>query len=151
LLQALDDPSLLIDVAEVWRTRGQILRSAGRAVRDPQERLLTDLGRASRAAPVLAEVLRAARPTGLDLDVHQAWDFLRASAPILTRAGSGVLAPRWGGRPGARLGLRMRATPRPDPAAVAGGPSMVGLDALCDVQWEVVLGDDPLPVEELER
>ncbi|HEU4620385.1 MAG TPA: ATP-dependent helicase, partial [Gammaproteobacteria bacterium] len=45
LLQSPDDPSLLVDAAEVWRTRGGSLAKLGRAFRDPQESLLEALGR----------------------------------------------------------------------------------------------------------
>jgi non-specific serine/threonine protein kinase len=47
LLQAADDPSLFVPAADVWKT-GRRLAVFGRRIDDPQERLLADLGRASR-------------------------------------------------------------------------------------------------------
>jgi non-specific serine/threonine protein kinase len=72
--------------------------------------------------------------------------FLRDGAPVLEEAGFGVLAPPWWRATRTRLGLRLKAKTRS-----AGGSSTmaIGLDGLCDVRWEVALGDDRLDLAEL--
>ena len=51
LLQATDDPSLLVPAGEVWRQRGATARFLDRRLDHPQERLLAGLGRAARLFP----------------------------------------------------------------------------------------------------
>ena len=108
LLQAVDDPSLLVPAAEVWRARGA-LQLFRRTLEQPQERLLEDLGRALRLVPGLQPALRGARPTGMALDAEGAYRFLREGAPLLAQAGFGVRVPPWWNGPAARLGLKLRA------------------------------------------
>ena len=108
LLQAPDDPSLLVPAAEVWRTEGRLV-AFERVVEQPQERLLAELGRAARMAPALDAALASARPTELPLDAAGAYRFLREDATLLAHSGFGVLVPPWWHEPQARLGLRLRA------------------------------------------
>src|SRR5579875_3251368 len=107
LLQAVDEPTLLVEAAEVWRA-GESLRRAARTVDHPQEVLLAELGRALRAFPELGEALAQPAPTSLALDVHDAHRFLVQVAPALEVAGFGVLLPAWWRQPSLRLGLRAR-------------------------------------------
>jgi non-specific serine/threonine protein kinase len=147
LLQATDEPSLLVPAAEVWRAV-RSLTTLVRRVEHPQEQLLTDLGRASRLYPELERALRAARPTALELDAAGAHRFLREAAPALMATGFGVLLPGWWDRRRARLGMRLTARPAAQarPAATSAG---FGLETLVDYRWELALGEEPLTAEEL--
>ncbi|MCB9883002.1 MAG: hypothetical protein H6834_14545 [Planctomycetes bacterium] len=93
LLQALDDPSLLITAREVWSTKGRSLGKLGRAFHDPQEALLEALGRTARLFPPIEESLSLPRPENLPLDAATAWTFLTEGAPMLAEAGFGVIVP----------------------------------------------------------
>jgi hypothetical protein len=148
LLQPADDPSLLVPAERVWKARGGTMRILRRTVNNPQERLLADLGRALRLYPQLEPALDTARPTGLDLDTAGAYTFLREAAPLLAQAGFGVRVPPWWKTAGARLGVRMRAQPSQQGGRAAG---LVGLEGICDYQWEVALGDETIPLEEFRR
>ncbi|HEX2210126.1 MAG TPA: DEAD/DEAH box helicase, partial [Longimicrobium sp.] len=145
LLQAADDPSLLVPAAQVWKSRGalQVFR---RTLDHPQERLLEDLGRALRLVPSLAPALRGARPTGLALDADGAWRFLREGAPLLAQAGFGVRVPPWWGQPAARVGVTLRA--RSTPSTRGEGEGRFGLETLVAYDWQVSLGGEPLSAEE---
>jgi hypothetical protein len=145
MLQAADDPSLQVPAEQVWSTPGP-LTVFRRTVQEPQERLLADLGRAVRLFPPLQPALRGARPTGCDLDAETAHRFLREGSPLLSQAGLGVQVPGWWGRPAARVGLKLRATPASTSSASADG--RLGLEALCDYRWEVSLGGETIPEEE---
>jgi non-specific serine/threonine protein kinase len=147
LLQAADEPSLLIDAERVWTARGS-LSALARSLDSPQETLLTELGRASRLYPDLDDALRTARPAMLDLDGEGAHRFLREGAPMLAGAGFGVMLPGWWSKPRARLGARLTSSSPTAPGTVA-SQSAVGLDAIVDYQWEVSLGEDALTEEEL--
>jgi non-specific serine/threonine protein kinase len=151
LLQAPDDPSLLVPAAEVWRAEGRLV-AFERIVEQPQERLLAELGRACRLAPALDAALAAARPTELPLDAAGAHRFLREDATLLAHSGFGVLVPPWWHEPQARLGLRLRARPAATGTGVAAsGPSQLGLEALCEYEWEAALGDTVLRPDELRE
>ena len=65
----------------------------------------------------------------------------RRCAALLEEAGFGVLAPPWWRSSRTRLGLRLKAR-----TSSKGGTSTgtIGLDGLCDIRWEAVLGDDTL-------
>ena len=93
LLQATDDPSLLVPVGDVWRQRGATARFLDRRLDHPQERLLAGLGRAARLFPPLEAELRQARPVACTLTTAEAHQFLREAALLLEASGFGVLVP----------------------------------------------------------
>jgi non-specific serine/threonine protein kinase len=144
LLQASDDPSLLVPAERVWSARGRTLTLLQRRLADPQEWLLTELGRALRLFPALEPALRTARPEGLALDAAGAHHFLRDSAPLLEQDGFGVLVPPWWTKRSARLGAQLIA--RPQQAANASG--LLGLEGICNYEWRLALGGEPLSPEE---
>ncbi|HEX9936067.1 MAG TPA: DEAD/DEAH box helicase [Longimicrobium sp.] len=145
LLQAADDPSLLVSADEVWRAKGP-LKVLRRTMDDPQERLLEDLGRALRIFPPLQPGLKTARPTGCTLDADGAYRFLRDGAPLLAQAGFGVRVPGWWGKRAARLGAKLET--RPSPKNEAEG--RFGMEALVAFDWKLSLGGEPVTAAELE-
>ncbi len=149
LLQATDDRSLFVPAGEVWKTRGETLTVLARTLENPQERLLGDLGRATRLWPGLEPALRTARPVGLDLDPDGAYRFLREAAPLLEPSGFGVLVPPWWSAPAARLGVKLRATPKSNGAAAASG--LLGIEGVCAYEWQVALGDETLSLAEFRK
>ena len=151
LLQSPDDPSLLVPASEVWKTRGRKLQSLGRAFRDPQESLLEALGRATRLFAPLASSLQEARPEAVDLDPATAWTFLGDGAALLAEAGFGVIVPGELTAAGQRrLRLRMRVGGAGKKVAgVVAGAAALALDELLQVDWEAVIGDEPLTAREL--
>ncbi len=121
LLQALDDPSLLVPAEKVWKTRRGALTVLERRLENPQEHLLGELGRASSLYPALEAALRSARPAALALSTEGAWSFLREAAPLLEQSGFGVLVPAWWKKPTARLGVKARVRAASDGAATSSG------------------------------
>ncbi len=120
LLQAADDPSLLVPLAEVWQQRGTTARFLHRRFDQPQERVLAALGRASRLFAPIAASLRSPTPEGCDLSVDQAAELVRDSALLLKASGFAVLLPGLEARIGVRLRLHDRARPgRAEPVASA--------------------------------
>ena len=148
LLQATDDPSLLIDADRVWREEGRVTRDLGRRVAHPQERLLGDLGRVARLWPAMDAALHERAPDGVGLDAAGAADFLRTAVPVLEEAGYGVLLPGWWRAPKARVGARLRVSQRTSQGGINGG---LGLTALCNYTYELAVGDAPLTRAELSR
>src|SRR5690606_18919119 len=93
LLQAADDPSLIVPAEQVWTQAGQTLRLLGRQLGDPQETLIRGLAVAARVFPPVAASLREPRPTTLALTPAQAAELLGGAAGELAAAGLGVRLP----------------------------------------------------------
>ncbi|MCF2532004.1 DEAD/DEAH box helicase [Yinghuangia soli] len=147
LLQAPDEPSLLVEAAEVW-TAGPVLNVFERKQYQPQDALLADLERASRVWPVLDATLREARPAQVRLDREGALGFLRDAAPVLAAWGFGVLLPTWWQHP-PKVGLMLSARTA-TPGVVSGG-SLLDQDAVVSFEWRAALGDTPLTSAELRE
>ena len=146
-LQAVDDPSLFVPAATVWND-GPELTALERHVAHPDEHLLRGLGRAARLVPSLGPALADMTPSDQTTDATGILDFLRHGAPILEEAGFGVMAPPWWRSSGARVSLRLKARTGSKTAGPAG---TIGLDGLCDIRWEAVLGHDTLGLAELRQ
>ncbi len=146
-LQANDDRSLLVPAEKVWRERSSTLTFLKRQFENPQERLLTDLGMASRLFPAIEESLKTARPKDLRLTTEEAYTFLRQSVPLLEQSGFGVLVPTWWQKPAARLRVKLKVKPK------AGDKSSSGLFSLKSIvayDWIVAVGDTTLSDEDKE-
>ena len=146
-LQAVDDPSLIVSAEDVW-SDGPELTAIGRHVAHPDEHLLRGLGQAARLVPALGHALASPSPCDYSTDAAGILGFLRDGAPLLEEAGFGVLAPPWWRSSRRRLGLRLKARSSPK-----GGNSSaaIGLEGLCEIRWEAVLGDDTLSMGELRQ
>ena len=145
LLQANDDRSLLVPADYVWRERSSTLTFLKRQFENPQERLLADLGKASRLFPAIEEGLKTARPEALNLTTQQAYKFLRESAPLLEQSGFGVLVPPWWQKRSARLGVKLKIKG----ARISSG--LLGLDTLVNYDWTIAVGDTTLSEKEFEN
>jgi len=142
-LQARDDKSLLVPANEVWRTRSSALTLLKKRLSNPQEQLLSDLGRAERVFPQIKESLEKARPTGLSMKTEAAYTFLRETAPLLEQNGFGVMLPSWWQRKKSQLGIKLRLKDaRQKPGS--SGPSFLGLNSLVEYDWQLSLGDKTL-------
>nr|WP_245887211.1 DEAD/DEAH box helicase [Umezawaea tangerina] len=142
LLQAVDEPSVVVLAEQVWRDDGVLWRW----VDHPQEVLLAELGRASRIYPELDEVLRERHPVGVELDAAGAYEFLTRAA-ALAQAGFGVLLPAWWREPRV-LGLKLTTTTR-GAVGVVESESKLGLKVLVDYRWDLALGEERLTEDEL--
>jgi SNF2 family DNA or RNA helicase len=149
-LQSNDDRSLLVPARDVWKTKSQTLTFLKKRMKNPQERLLADLGKASRIFPLMERCLESARPTSLQMQTEQAYSFLRESAPLLKQNGFGVLLPTWWEKPALRLGikLQLKGAAKKDGNA---GPAFLGLDSLISYDWQLSLGDNILTEAEFQE
>ncbi len=140
LIQAKDDPSLLIPAEEVWKKTRGVLTHLGHRFEQPQEKLLTGLGYAARLFPPISESLKGKRPTDLAVDTGGAYTFLRETAPLLEGAGFGILVPPWWNKKGARLGVKVKLKSKNE----KGAPSRMSLEHLVSYQWKLSLGETEL-------
>ncbi|MCC7371180.1 MAG: DEAD/DEAH box helicase [Chloroflexi bacterium] len=154
LLQAADDPSLIVPAERVWEETGDVLGVFGRRLERPQERLLADLGRAARLFPPIELGLIGAAPSSCHLTTVEAYTFLREAVPMLEESGFGVLVPGWWTPRGARrLGVRLRLGARQAMAGAAGTDShgKFTQESLVSFDWKLAIGDEELDARELKR
>jgi SNF2 family DNA or RNA helicase len=147
LLQARDDPSLLIGVDDAWAPRGPRAAVLHRDGFQPREYLLAALGQAAGLCPPVEASLKTATPAGFTADATGAHRFLTESAWLLEQAGFGVLLPAWWTRKGTKQRLAVRAYVKSPPVQGGGGLS---LEDLVQFEWQVALGDTTLSLRELE-
>lgn len=147
-LQAGDDRSLLVPAESIWGSKSGVISFLNRRFENPQERLLADLGRASRVFPAIDESLKTARPVEVRLGTEEAYSFLRQSAPLLEQSGFGVLLPPWWQKPSARLSAKLRLRPKTEAQT---GSGLLGLGSIVAYDWEIALGDETLSPAEFKK
>lgn len=147
LLQAVDDPSLIVPAAQVWNARGRQAALLNRGEFRPREYLLSALGQAAKVSSQVERSLRAAAPGGYKLDAMGAHEFLREQAWLLEQSGFGVMLPAWWTRKGTKLKLTARAVVE-SPKFQGGG--RLSLEEIVKFDWEIALGDERLSLAELE-
>lgn len=150
LLQARDDPNLLVPAEEVWNTQGSVLSALERHFDRPKERLLTGLGYAARFFAPIQRSLEQPNPTGIQLTSNEAYTFLRQCAPQLQQAGFGLLVPPWWNKPGTRLGVRLKLGSNNLNGDSAVSSGHLSLENLVHYKWELSLGGGALSQEEFE-
>ncbi len=152
LLQAVDDPSLLVPSEKVWKSSKKELRFLNRTFKEPQERLLMGLAEASNIFSPLAESLKTARPSDVEIDLNETWSFIQDAVPLLQQSGLAILLPQEFTRAGQRrIKARMRVGSGKSKRPGDLGTGKFGLPSLIDYQWEVALGDETLSISEFKQ
>jgi len=173
-LRAVGTEDVEVDAEEIWSLTGHGLTIEGRQLDEPQQLLLSELGRASRLFEKLESALRESEPTRLELTTKQAYQFLRDTAPVLGEQGITVVAPPWWDSPSIRVGATLRLDSDPLESIVGaadaegwgegavpageeapGSPhahkSQLGLQTLVRYSWEISLGGLKLTLAEFEK
>jgi SNF2 family DNA or RNA helicase len=147
LLQAADDPSLLVPVEETWSAKGQRAAFLKRGGFHPREYLLASLGQAAGLCPPVEESLRSATPGGFELDATGAFTFFTEHAWLLEQTGFGVFLPAWWSLKGGKQRLTARAhVTSPSTLSLTG----LSMENILHVDWQIALGGEPLSLAELE-
>ena len=144
MLQAKDDPSVLVSASEVWSSNGSGLRILGHRLEHPQERLLGGLGHALRLWPELEPALRVAAPTAVELTPRR-------------RTGSCATRRRPSRPPDSPCSLRRcwvrgyrsscELAPRRSRRSGNTAAACFGIDGLCDYEWNVAIGSVTLTLD----
>lgn len=147
LLNAADDPSLFIEVADAWVPDKQTKELFLKYGANVQEYLLTSLGHVSGLHPILEDSLKQPRPGGARLNTEGADTFLKETAWLLQQAGYSVQLPAWWSASGTRNRLSVHAKVTSPTMRSKGGLS---LESLVDFDWQLALGDERLSLQEME-
>ncbi|WP_083902452.1 DEAD/DEAH box helicase [Natronorubrum sulfidifaciens] len=149
LLQSEDDPSLVVEASALLESDHSTSKALARHLNCPTEILRNELKRASTHYPPLKRDLNRSNPTAIELSNSDAAEFLQEYADVLREAGFGVILPSWWGETPQRLGTRMVVSDTDDEFETTGGG--LGIEQLCEFNWEIVLGDDTVSEGELEQ
>jgi len=143
LLQAEEDPSLFLDVHDIWKEKK---RAVIPEIKEVINTLFTDLGVAMRLFPAIEKALSSARPHSLELNTTEAYSFLQEASLLLAECGFGVFVPSFWDmkrRKGATVGATIKAI---SPDTDAG----LGLSQLMKFDWQIAVGDSVISKEEFE-
>jgi SNF2 family DNA or RNA helicase len=143
LLQASDDPSLIVDAEMVWQAKSNVVHYLEHRFDNPQEKLLAGLGLASRLFEPIEGSLRASNPIGVQLTRDEAYQFLTDAVPMLESSGFGVLVPNWWGKR-RKIKAKARFKETNDPSG------FLTKDSLLNYEWKMSLGEDSISKEEFE-
>lgn len=147
LLQAVDDPSLIIPVEEAWKARGKKAQPFKERNVSVRELVLTALGQVAGICPHIEESLRAPVPRGYSLDNAGAYDFLTSKVQLLEQNGFILQMPGWWTKKGSRPGLKARARLNSGKMQASAGLS---LERVIAFDWEIALGEEALTDLELK-
>ena len=145
LLQARDDPSLLLAADVAWNSKSAKPLSSKYPGFHPREHLLLSLGQASTLCTRIEQSLKSAAPAGYRLDAIGAHEFLTSRAIALEEAGYGVMLPAWWTRKGTKARLSARAHVKSPFQKGAG----LSLASLLDFEWQVSIGGERVTLGEL--
>lgn len=147
VLVAVEDPSIAIPAKLVFSIGTEKLRIDQHSFENPQEQLLSDLGKAAQFFDPIQKSLEHSKPEGVLLDVKQAWTFISEVSPLLYSAGFDVRLPEQLTDQGSR---RLRARFRIRDLHPGEAKGYFGLDELAGFQWEAALGDEVVSAEEFK-
>ena len=150
-VSARHDPSLQINLEEWWgMSTGKQSKWLKHFGKQFERNLLVNLGHAARMCPLLWQSLETSRPTGLDIDIETAYEFLKNDALVLESAGFRVLLPSWWTPKGRRRALlRVNASTRSKSSASVENPSgYFKFDSLVRFRYELSVGGEPVSPEE---
>lgn len=149
-LEAVNDETIMIPAKEIWQSRLGIIRVLEDKYENPQERLMTDLGKASLVYPKINDCLENPFPSSLVLTTEQAVIFLKKYAQKLEKAGFKILLPSWWEKASSKIGVHLiLSETEQDNSHRSRG--LFTLQSLIDFEWQIVVGDQNLSVEEFEN
>ncbi len=146
LVQASADPSLMLSAGEIWSNSPGNQKLTMVSGSNPEERLLTALALAGRIFAPIEESLKQAHPDDIELNVTEAYRFLKEAAPTLADSGFGIfLPPWWKASEARRLGVKLKLRPKQNSSG------LFGMDSLLEFDWNMALGDQELTRQEFEE
>ncbi len=145
LLQAEDDPSLLIDVKDAWEKKKKVEKAGLKG--DFHNRFLADLGVALRLFPQIERALNEPKPHELTINTIEAYSFLQDVSLLFKECGFGVFVPSFwdiARKKGTQPKVMMKVAP-------TASSSKFGLAQLLQFDWQIAIGDEIISNEEFER
>ncbi len=152
-LQDIKDPSLLVPAEKVWRESRENLQFLNKRYNQPQESLLSALGRASQIYTPIERSLHEPDPTEALLSTSEAYEFLIEGGILLKESGFIVLIPSWWkidskstkkNSVGVKLSLKGKKTAKV-------GKGIINFNSIINYNWKIALGNEELTEEEYKK
>lgn len=152
LVASKQDPSLKLTLDDYWHLNGETKKDIQKYFGiDFETTLLLNLGYAARIYPKLWEGLETDQPTGVQLSLSTAFEFLKESAWILENAGYKVIVPSWWTPEGRRKAkIRLKTSSR-KPSAAKNNGGYFSLDSIVQYQYELSIGDQVVTSKEWQQ
>jgi len=149
-LQAKNDPSLKIDLADYWHmdktAKTRVKKVFGK---DLEKKILLHLGQAAKIYPKIWEGLETDKPTGICLNLEEAFDFLKESSWILQESDFKVIVPAWWTPEGRRKAkIRLKTSSENLKKATAAGKNYFGLESILKYSYELSIGGEVVSEKE---
>ncbi len=146
------DPSLKLALADYWlmspKTKAGAYKQFGK---DFETNLLLNLGYAARMYPKLWQGMETQHPSGLQLTLDEAFDFLKESAWVLEDTGFKVIVPAWYTPAGRRRAkIRLKASSKSS-ASKTQNQGYFSLDSLVQYEYKLAIGDEEVSAKEWEQ
>ncbi len=153
LVASKKDPSLKLTLADYWSGKDEAKAAIHKDFgQDFQTNLLLNLGYAARMYPNLWKDLENDRPTGLQLSLDEAFDFLKESAWVLEDSGFKVIVPSWYTPAGRRRAkIKLKASSGKNGASKSKTKSYFDLDSLVQYRYELAIGEQAVTPKEWEQ
>ncbi|MEO1431748.1 MAG: DEAD/DEAH box helicase [Cyanobacteria bacterium J06633_8] len=153
LVSSKKDPSLKLSLSDYWIMQGQPKKDLHKEFgKDFETNLLLNLGYAARMYPKLWQGMETSQPTGLQLNLDEAFDFLKESAWVLEDSGFKVIVPSWYTPAGRRRAkIRFKASSGKNGASKSKTKSYFDLDSLVQYSYELSIGEQVVTPKEWEQ
>lgn len=153
LISSKKDPSLRMTLDDYWyldkTTRQRVQKEFGKNI---EKHILLNLGHAARMYQKIWDGLETDKPTGIQLSIYEAFDFLKEYAWILEDTGYKVMIPAWWTPKGRRRArIRVKSGVKSKSTAQAAGKGLLGLDALIEYKYELSIGGEAISREEWDE
>ncbi|MDG2291214.1 MAG: DEAD/DEAH box helicase, partial [Phycisphaerales bacterium] len=149
-LETNEEPPDRIFAEDIWSQTRDAMRLTTQEDLDPQEVLISELGRAARLYPKLEPLLNERTPSGVDLTTAEVSTFLTEFHPLLAESGFGIDVPDWWGSEDHRIGVRLQIDTPDHESLEEAGTMLSGLDSAVQYRWQITVGRTPLSIEQLQ-
>ncbi len=153
LVAAKQDPSLKVLLADYWnmnqKAKKGLVKHFGKEF---ETNLLLNLGYAARMYPQIWQGLETDQPIGVQLNLEQAFEFLKESAWVLEDAGYKVIVPAWWTPEGRRRAkIRLKTSSRDRNKAKTSNTGYFSLDSIVQYQYELAIGGQVVTKQEWQQ
>lgn len=143
-IESKKDPSLKINLQDYWNysvsAKTRLEKNFGK---DMEREILLNLGYAARMYSKIWDGLQTDIPTGFQLNINDAFGFLKESSWVLEDAGYKVIIPAWWTKEGRRKAkIRLKSSFKGKKTAQSMGSGLFGLDSVISYQYQLSIGNE---------
>lgn len=149
-LQSKADPSLNIGLDDYWYMNNTAQMRVKKAFgTDLEKQILLNLGLAAKIYPKIWEGMETDKPTGISLNLNEAYDFLKESSWVLQESDYKVIVPAWWTPEGRRKAkIRLKTSSKKLTGSGSAGKSFFGKNAIVQYHYQLSIGGEVINPQE---